>query len=99
MIFATTNFINLEEVEPIEEIVKHQSNKLLRARVSLNENLGRRYELDETRSELKDDNFNFMGLSEPSKLNYLNVADNFVELPNVKHLLIVQFGLSRRVTR
>ena len=39
--------------------------------------------MEEFRAELQDDNINFLGLSEPKKLNYLNFAEVIKDYPDI----------------
>ena len=53
--------------------------------------------MDENRIELKDDSINFMGLSEPKKINYLNFADVSKDQPCPETPLTVEIYLSQKV--
>ena len=54
--------------------------------------------MDEYRIELQDDSINFMGLSEPKQINYLNFADVSKDSPWIDNPLSIRIFLSQKVT-
>lgn len=70
---GTTNFIEMDQVLSIEETLQKQSDLLIWTKIDLEQpQLIKYLELEEFRTELYDDSINFMGLSDPKTLDYLN---------------------------
>ena len=55
-------------------------------------------ELEEFRAELADDNFNFMGLTAPKRVKYLNFSDTVRDFVKYSDDFTVVMTLSRKVT-
>ena len=70
---GSTNFIDMEKVLPIEETLDKGQTLLVLTKIDLEQpQFMKLLELDEFRTELHDDNINFMDLSDHKTLDYLN---------------------------
>ena len=68
MLWGIQNYIDMEKVLPADDTLKQGLNNLIMAKLDLEKNQTKLLVLEEYRTELYDDNINFMGLSEPKKL-------------------------------
>ena len=79
-IFNFENFIDFESVQNKEETLRHYA-RLAFFKKLINVSEGRtylmKYKVHET--ELYDDRINLLGLSEPKKINYLNLEEYIQE--------------------
>lgn len=64
----------MEAVLPVEETLEDTMRIVLDLKVELDKPVRKNLYLDEYRTVLQDDNLNFMGLSDPKEINYLNFA-------------------------
>ena len=60
---------------PANETLQTIRNVLLLTTIDLEKPQAKHYYLEENRTELQDDSINFMGLTEPKEINYLNFAE------------------------
>ena len=81
MLWGIQNYIDMEKVLPADDTLKQGLNNLITAKLDLEKNQTKLLELEEYRTELYDDNINFMGLSEPKQIDYLNFAENARDYP------------------
>ena len=86
---------------PIEETLEQLQNTILvLTKIDLDQpQVFKILELDEFRTQLYDDNINFMGLSDPKTLEYLNfnTASNHQSLESSQ--FIIMMALSSKVTK
>ena len=64
----------MEAVLPVEETLEDTMRIVLDLKVELDKPVRKNLYLDEYRTVLQDDNLNFMGLSDPKEISYLNFA-------------------------
>ena len=77
------NFIEFLEVASEKDSVQRYSRLAIWDKIT-NSSPGRTYhmKLREHQAELFDDRINFLGLSEPKKINYLNMEESFQTYPS-----------------
>ena len=81
ILWGATNYIDFEEVLPAEDTLQQTRIGLLDVKIDLDEPHLLNIYLDEFRTELEDDNINFMSLSETKQIDYLNFHDVVREWP------------------
>ena len=97
-LFANTNYIDMKEVLKADETLKKLPNYLLETKIDLEKPQSKVYTLEEHRTELQDDSINFMGLTEPKEINYLNFAEVVRDVYADSDPLVVAVFLSQKVT-
>ena len=97
---GTTNFIEMDQVLSIEETLQKQSDLLIWTKIDLEQpQLIKYLELEEFRTELYDDSINFMGLSDPKTLDYLNFDKSSSQITVTAPQFTVWINLSSKVTK
>ena len=79
---SRANYIDLEEVEPVENTLKSTIKFNLGKSIKLDEQSVIHLTMNEYRTELSDSMFNFMDLLEPQTVNYLNIGEIVEERPS-----------------
>ena len=69
----------MQEVLPADETLQSIQKELLYTKIDFDQKRGKEFFLDEYRTELHDNSINFMGLTEPKQVNYLNFAESSVD--------------------
>ena len=71
----------MKEVLSADETLLSIQNAVILQAIDLENPLAKVYDLEENRTELQDDSINFMGLTEPKEISYLNFAEISKDAP------------------
>ena len=88
----------MDKVLPLDETLKSQQTVNMLAKVNIEEPKSLLLYLDEYRIELKDNNMDFMDLTEAKNLKYLNIREQPIELSQPGSTFRIALALSSNIT-
>ena len=98
LMFSHINYIEMEEIESIEDSIKKSFHVPLLLVHSMDEPKMYEITLDEYRASFQDSQVNFMGLEKPKEFEYLNFSDSHrVKSNNYDRATWIIISLSKKV--